>query len=74
VVKEVDHANSPSTVAEMTTAARQAFQLDWNIYQHNMKMYANEREAIDKLKNWVMKTTTDYIRRTCCDLEDTLKG
>src|SRR5271169_1233212 len=27
-IEEVDHANTPRTAAEMTTAARQAFQLD----------------------------------------------
>ena len=27
-IEEVDHANKPRTAAEMTTAARQAFQLD----------------------------------------------
>jgi hypothetical protein len=74
MVEEVDHASKPRTAAEMTTAARQAFQLDWTMYQHEFKIYTAEREAIDKLRNWVMKTTTDHIRRTCCNPEDTLEG
>ena len=31
-IEEVDHSNKPRTAAEMTTAARQAFQLDWTLY------------------------------------------
>jgi hypothetical protein len=30
--EEVDHLSKPRTAAEMTTAARQAFQLDWTLY------------------------------------------
>ena len=51
LIEEVDHANKPRTAAEMTTAARQAFQLDWTLYQHDFKIYTAEREAIDKLRN-----------------------
>ena len=58
----------------MTTAARQAFQLDWTLYQHDLKAYTAEREAIDKLRNWVLKTTSEHLIRTACDPEDTLKG
>jgi len=58
----------------MTTAARQAFQLDWTLYQHDFKIYTAEREAIDKLRNWVLKTVSEHLIRTTCDLEDTLKG
>jgi hypothetical protein len=73
-VEEVDTANKPKTVAEMTTAARQAFQLDWTIYQHDLKIYTAEREAIDELKNWVVRTTSKHLVRTACDPKDTLKG
>jgi len=73
-IEEVDHANKPSTAAEMTTAARQAFQLDWTLYQHEFKTYTAEREAIDKLRNWVLKTTSEHLIRTACDPKDTLKG
>src|SRR5271167_4471029 len=51
LIEEVDHANTPRTAAEMTTAARQAFQLDWTLYQHDFKIYTAKREAIDKLRN-----------------------
>ena len=73
-IEEVDHGNKPKTAAEMTTAARQAFQLDWTLYQHDFKIYTAEREAIDKLRNWVLKTASDHLFRTSCDPEDTLKG
>ena len=55
-------------------AVRQAFQLNQTLYQHDFKIYTTEREAIDKLRNWVLKTVSDYLFRTSCDLEDTLKG
>jgi hypothetical protein len=72
--EEVDHANKPRTAAEMTTAARQAFQLDWTLYQHDFNIYTAEREAIDKLRNWVLDTTSEHWIRTACDPKDTLKG
>jgi hypothetical protein len=72
--EEVDHVSKPRTAAEMTTAARQAFQLDWTMYQHDFKIYTAEREAIDKLRNWVLKTASEHLLRTACDLKDTLKG
>jgi hypothetical protein len=74
MAEEVDHASNPRTAAEMTTAARQAFQLDWTLYQHEFKTYTAEREAIDKLRNWVLKTTSEHLIRTACDPKDTLKG
>jgi hypothetical protein len=73
-IEEVDYANKPRTATEMTTAARQAFQLDWTLYQHNFKMYTAEREAIDKLRNWVLKTTNKHLIRTVYNPKDTLKG
>ena len=57
----------------MTTAARQAFQLDWTIYQHDFKNYTAEVDTIDKLKTWVIKITSEYLIRTSYDLEDTIK-
>ena len=50
-IEEVDYAHKPRTATEMITAVRQAFQLDWTLYQHNFKIYTAEREAIDKLRN-----------------------
>jgi hypothetical protein len=73
-IEDVDHAGKPRTAAEMTTAARQAFQLDWTLYQHDFKIYTAERESIDKLRNWVLKTTSEHLFATACDPEDTLKG
>jgi hypothetical protein len=70
----VDYASKPRTTAEMTLAARQAFQLDWTMYQHDFKMYTAEREAIDKLRNWVLKTANEHLIRTACNPKDTLKG
>jgi hypothetical protein len=58
----------------MTTAARQAFQLNWTTYLHDPKIYTAEREAIDKLKNWVLKTASEHLIRTACDPKDTLNG
>jgi hypothetical protein len=73
-IEEVDYANTPRTAAEMTTAARQAFQLDWTLYQHDFKIYTAEREAIDKLRNWVLKTASEHLIRTACNPKDTVKG
>ena len=73
-IEEVDHASRPRTAAEMTTTARQAFQLDWTLYQHEFKLYTAEREAVDKLRNWVLKTASEHLIMTACDPEDTLKG
>ena len=72
--EEVDYSSRPTTASEMTTAARQAFQLNWTIYQHNFKIYTAEREAIDKLRNWVLKTTSEHLIRTSCDPKDTIRG
>jgi hypothetical protein len=66
MVDEIDHTSSPRSAAEMTTAARQAFQLDWTLYQHNFKVYTAEREAVDKLRNWVLKTTSKHFIKTAC--------
>ena len=73
-IEEVDYTNKPRTAAEMTSAARQAFQLDWTMYQYDFKIYTAKREAIDKLRNWVLKTASVHLIRTTCDPKDTLKG
>src|SRR5437762_13586741 len=72
-IEEVDYAHKPRTAAEITTAARQVFQLDWTLYQHDIKIYTTEREAIDKLRDWVLKTMSKHLIRTVCNLKDTIK-
>jgi hypothetical protein len=72
-IEEVDHGHQPRTAAEMTTEARQAFQLDWTLYQHDFKRYTAETDAIDNLKSWVHKTTSKHLIRTACNPEDTIK-
>src|SRR5437016_11797485 len=47
--------------------------LDWTLYQHDFKIYTAEREAIDKLRNWVLKTTSEHLIRTACDPKDTIR-
>ena len=44
------------------------------MYQHDFKVYTTKREAIDKLRNWVLRTTSKHLIRTACDPKDTLKG
>jgi hypothetical protein len=34
ISEQVDQSGRPSNTSELTTAARAAFQLDWNIYTH----------------------------------------
>ena len=50
-IEKVDYAHKLRTAAEMTTAVRQVFQLDWTLYQYDFKIYTVEWEAIDKLRN-----------------------
>ena len=72
-IEEVDYAHKLRTATEMTTAVRQAFQLDWTLYQHDSKIYTAEREAINKLRNWVLKTMSEHLIRTVCDPKDTIR-
>src|SRR5271166_277134 len=44
------------------------------MYQYDFKTYTTKREAIDKLRNWVLKTTSEHLIRTSCNPEDTIKG
>ena len=73
-IEKVDYTSKPRTAAEITTAARQAFQLDWTLYQHDFKIYTAEREAINKLRNWVLKISSKYLVRTVYNLKDILKS
>ena len=54
----------------MTTAARAAFQLDWNMYTHNSRLYTQEKEAIEKIKDWMLKTVSPHLIRTACSPTD----
>jgi hypothetical protein len=72
--EEEDELNKPKSTAELTTGARQLLQLDMNYYQQELKAYNKEQESIEKLKTWVGRTTTDHLRRTCCNPEGTLKS
>jgi hypothetical protein len=64
--EEVDIGVHPKNAAEMTTVARAAFQLDWSMYTHNSRLYTQEKEAIEKLKGWVLKTVSNHLIRTAC--------
>ena len=68
--EEVDIGAHPRTTAEMTTVARAAFQLDWNMYTHNSRLYTQEKEAIEKIKDWTLKTVSPHLIRTACSPTD----
>ena len=70
--EEVDIGAHPRTTAEMTTAARAAFQLDWNMYTHNSRLYTQEKEAIEKIKDWTLKTVSPHLIRTACSPTDSI--
>src|SRR5271167_5265958 len=44
------------------------------MYQYKVKSYTAKSKAIDKLRNWVLRTTSEHLIRTSCNLEDTIKG
>jgi hypothetical protein len=70
--EEVDTGAHPRTAAEMTTAARAAFQLDWSVYTHRSRLYTQEKEAIEKLKDWTLKTASPHLLRTACSPTDSI--
>ena|SRR5438270_653297 len=71
--EEVDTTANPRNTSEMTKAAQTAFQLDWSMYTHQSKLYTEQKDAIEKLKNWVLKTTNTHLIRTACTPTDTIK-
>ena len=54
--EEVDIGAHLKTTAEMTIVACTAFQLDWNMYTYNSRLYTQEKEVIEKIKDWTLKT------------------
>ena len=43
------------------------------MYTHQSKLYTEQKDAIEKLKNWVLKTTNMHLIRTACNPTDTIK-
>ena len=43
------------------------------MYTHDRKQYNEQKEAIEKLKNWVLKTTSQHLLRTVCKPTENIK-
>jgi hypothetical protein len=70
---DIDPTGEPASVAEMTTSARQAYTLDWNIYTHRLKKFTEKETHIENLTSWVLKTVSQHYRSTACRPDDSLR-
>ncbi|KAK4171165.1 hypothetical protein QBC36DRAFT_382769, partial [Triangularia setosa] len=62
------HSQSDSiTTADLTAEGFRTYQMDWTIYQAKDKKYIQQTERIERLKQWVLKTTSPHFQLTSCD-------
>lgn len=64
---EIEQASQPITTADLTTEGFRTYQMDWTIYQTNDKRYTQQVERIERLKQWILKTTSPHLQLTSCD-------
>lgn len=61
------------TVAHLSAEGKSDFQLDWDIYKDARKMYENEQNSIDLLKDIIGQTVTSHIFSACCPATESLR-
>jgi len=62
-----DDSGQPVTTADLTAEGLRTFQMDWTIYQANEKKYTQQFERVERLKQWILKTTSPHLQLTSCD-------
>jgi hypothetical protein len=71
-VEEVDHEHQATSVAEMTSDGRAAYQLAWHEYVFKAKDYKEHIANKEKLIAWIISTVSATYRKTCCTEGDSL--
>ncbi|KAK0734713.1 hypothetical protein B0T26DRAFT_633254 [Lasiosphaeria miniovina] len=64
--EEASPASIPITIADLTTDGFKTYQMEWTIYQANLKDYTQQFDRIERLKQWVLKTVSTHYQRTSC--------
>jgi len=57
----------PITTADLTADGLRTYQMDWTVYQANENKYTQQFERVERLKQWILKTTSSHIQLTSCD-------
>ncbi|KAK3353832.1 hypothetical protein B0T25DRAFT_545448 [Lasiosphaeria hispida] len=61
-------ASGPITIADLTADIFKTFQMEWTIYQANLKEYTQQAEKVERLKQWTLKTIIPHYQHTTCKL------
>ncbi|KAK0713453.1 hypothetical protein B0T26DRAFT_651675 [Lasiosphaeria miniovina] len=59
--------SQPITTADLTADGLRTHQMDWTVYQANDKKYMQQFERVERLKQWILKTTSPHLQLTSCD-------
>ncbi|KAK4206864.1 hypothetical protein QBC37DRAFT_406734 [Rhypophila decipiens] len=51
----------PITIADLTADGFRTFQMTWTVYQANKKDYIQQTERVERLKQWILKTTSPHL-------------
>ena len=58
---QAEQALQPITTVDLTAEGSGTYQMDWTIYQANEKKYTLQNERIERLKQWILKTTNPHF-------------
>lgn len=56
-----------TTFGSLSDKAQRAYQFDYSIYQDQRKEYKHERQAVKKLRDWILSATEKYYSDTACE-------
>jgi hypothetical protein len=59
--------NPPIKIADLTTDGFRSYQMEWTIYQSDLKEYNQQVEEVKKLKQWILRTVNPHYQLTSCD-------
>uniref|UniRef100_A0A0D2YFH0 Uncharacterized protein n=1 Tax=Fusarium oxysporum (strain Fo5176) TaxID=660025 RepID=A0A0D2YFH0_FUSOF len=65
-------ANGTWVVSDLTEQGQKTFQQDLDFYQLEERIFKDEKQALDTLKDWVLRTVSPSFIWTCCQPHESI--
>src|SRR5262249_51180730 len=64
--------NGRWAISDLTEQGQKTFQQDLAFYQLEEKTFEQERKALGTLKDWILRTVSPSLIRTCCQSHESI--
>lgn len=57
---------------DLSIEGQKSFQVAWNFYQDDLKLFDKQQERVTKMRNWIIAHVSTHFQKTCCKAAQSL--